>query len=376
MGKPLLQHTLEMVERAGFEDVLIATNSVNHSWVMSYRSSLQITGKIQKHPLGMADAVLALDEEIGTHPCIIMNAGDIVDEQLFQNLREHVSTINPYAAIVGKKVTNHVPAGYIRIEKDRVIGIVEKPERGKEPSDMINLVFHYFSQPKEFIDVLKSQTSKDDDVYEQALSQIMQSHTVTHIPYTGSWQKLKFPHYVIDMMDLFLQSITETHISSTARVSDLARINGPVFIDEQVVVHPGAVIQGPAYIGRHAIIGNNALVRHALVEEKAVIGFSSEVARSYIGPACMLHHNFIGDSILERNVNPSWGTTTGNLRLDEKPIAVKMPDGSRIQTERTKLGAILAEGVFCGINCSLMPGITMGKNARVKPGTVVYESIE
>jgi bifunctional UDP-N-acetylglucosamine pyrophosphorylase/glucosamine-1-phosphate N-acetyltransferase len=304
-----------------------------------------------------------------------MNAGDIVDTQLFQDIHEHIASVNPYAAIVGKKVKGHVPAGYINIEKDRVTGIVEKPKKGEEPSDMINLVFHYFSQPREFIDILNSYTSKKDDIYEQALSQIMQSHTVTHIPYTGSWQKLKLPHYVLDMMDLFLQSITETHIASSARVSDLARINGPVFIDEQVVVHPGAVIQGPAYIGKNAVIGNNSLVRNALVEEKAVIGFCSEVARSYIGPECMLHHNFIGDSILERNVNPSWGTTTGNLRLDGNPIAVKMPDGSRIQTERTKLGAILAEGVFCGINCSLMPGITMGKDTRVKPGTVVYDSI-
>lgn len=375
LGKPLLQHTLEMIESAGFQDVIIATNEYNNAWLQNYQSRLRIKTKKQPQPLGMSDAVLHVKKEIGTDPCIILNAGDIVEPQLLKDIMNHIEKDNPYAAVVGKKVKTHLPAGYLDIDENRVIGIMEKPEKGKEPSDLINLVFHYFSDPQHFIEKLEAKQGTEDDIYEQALSEIMQEKHVTWIPYTGYWQKLKYPHFVLDMTELFLSTITKQHISSSANISDAAHINGPVWIDEDVVLHTGALVQGPAYLGKGAVIGNNSLVRHSLVEERAVIGFSSEVARSYIGPHCMLHHNFIGDSVLERKVNPSWGTTTGNLRFDGKPISLKLPDGSKILTDRTKLGVILAEGVFCGINCSLMPGVTMGKNATVKPGSVVYDSV-
>src|SRR5690606_2448166 len=103
------------------------------------------------------------------------------------------------ALIVGKKVTVHTPAGYLSVDGDRVTGIVEKPSKGEEPSDLINLVFHYFQNPNEFYSLLKSIKSDGDDVYELALDQYMNQVKISFLAYDGPWSKLKYPHFVLDV---------------------------------------------------------------------------------------------------------------------------------------------------------------------------------
>ncbi|MFH1959172.1 MAG: hypothetical protein ABIJ22_02485, partial [Patescibacteria group bacterium] len=194
------------------------------------------------------------------------------------------------------------------------------------------------------------------------------------ISYDGYWGKLKYPHFVLDVMQLFLTHRLQTKINPSAQISDQAVIEGQVFITENVKVEAGAVIKGPAYIGPNTIIGNHALIRQSMIERDVIVGFGSEVTRSYIGPKCMLHHNFIGDSVLEAEVNPSFGTVTTNWRLDKKTVQLKTLTAN-VKTNKEKLGAILAKRVFCGVNCSFMPGVTVGADARIYPHLVINQAL-
>ncbi len=373
-GKPVLQHMIEMVEQSGFHECLVVTNSENEAWLASYQPfNITIQTKIQDKPLGMGDALLQVEREIDGRPILVMNAVDFIEPTFFKKLYQ--STFDTYAFVTGMKVHQHMPAGYLKIENGNVKAIVEKPEPGQEPSSFINLVFHYFSEPQHFLHILKSMPEEGDDQYEKALSKLMQENDVKVVLYENYWQKLKYSHNVLDVMELFLKHKIKKHRSPSAYVSPNAVIQGDVYIDDHAHIDDFAVIKGPAYIGKYAKVGNHALVRQSIVENEAVIGFGSEVARSYVGPRCMLHHNFIGDSILERDVNPSWGTTTANLRLDGRNVLMKLPEGKTQDTGRSKFGAILAKGAFLGINCSLMPGSTVGAHAKVKPGAVVNEAI-
>jgi NDP-sugar pyrophosphorylase family protein len=372
-GKPVLQHMLEMVEQSGFHEALVVTNSENEEWLASYQPfNITIQTKIQDKPLGMSDAILQIEHEIDNRPILVMNAVDFIDPIFFKKLYQ--STFNTYAFITGMKVKSHMPAGYLRIVDGLVKEIIEKPAPGQEPSEFINLVFHYISEPQDFIQILKATSSEGDDQYEKALSQLMQQHEVKAIIYEDYWQKLKYAYNVLDVADVFLKYRIKKHRSPSAYVSPNAVIEGDVYIDDNAHIDNFAVIKGPAYIGKYAKIGNHALVRQSIIEAETVVGFGSEVARSYVGPRCMLHHNFIGDSVLESDVNPSWGTTTANLRLDGKTVRMKLPQDI-IDTYRHKFGSVIAKGAFLGVNCSIMPGVTIAKDAKVKPGTVVNEAI-
>lgn len=373
-GKPVLQHMLEMVEQSGFHEALVVTNSENEAWLASYQPfNITIQTKIQDKPLGMGDALLQIEHEIDNRPIIVMNAVDFIDPAFFKKLYQ--SMFNTYAFITGMKVHSHMPAGYLRIVDGNVKEIVEKPAKGQEPSEFINLVFHYISEPQDLLQILKETSSDQDNHYEMALNKLMAQHEFKVIIYDDYWQKLKYAHNVLDVVDVFLKHRIKKHRSPSAYIAPNAIIEGDVYIDDNAHIDNFAVIKGPAYIGKYAKIGNHALVRQSVIESETVVGFGSEVARSYVGPKCMLHHNFIGDSILENNVNPSWGTTTANMRLDGKTVRMKLPNGEVIDTGRVKFGSVIAKGAFLGVNCSLMPGVTICKNAKVKPGTVVNEAV-
>lgn len=372
-GKPLLLHLLEQLQRVGAQEILIASNHDNDSWLRELNlAGISLRTKLQPEPLGMADALLQLQSEIGQQPIIVMNAVDVVSDEFFLTLLKQRSST--YALVTGKQEVEYFPGGYLKLEGDRVTAVIEKPGKGNEPSDLVNLVFHYFSQPQEFLALLAQTQSDNDDSYEVALSQLMQDHPVGCVSYTGYWTKLKYPHFALDMTELFLRERLQDYCHPTAQISPQASLEGPVYIDEGVKIEAGAVVKGPTYLGKNVVVGNHTLIRQSIIEAGSVIGFGSEVARSYVGPDCMLHHNFIGDSVLESEVNPSYGTCTTNLRLDHQPVTLKLESGS-VETNRQKLGAIIANGVFLGANCTLLPGVSIGAQAKIYPGTIVHSAV-
>ena len=377
-GKPLIEHTLEMIQAAGGTEALVVCNQENQSVIANLSTKLQIITVLQNTAAGQADALTLVSHLIADdQPVIILNAVDLIEPKFLQKFMKQASTT--YAQILGMRVKKHFLGGYLQVDGERVLSIVEKPALGKEPSDIANLFFHYFAKPQELFALLTKYTA-GDDAYEKALDELLHSQNVSFMIYEGYWQKLKQADHVLDMTQLFLQHKLNNKIDKSAKIDKTVRIEGPVQIEANVKIEAGAVIKGPAYIGANTIIGNHCLIRNSIIEANSIIGFGSEVARSYIGPNCNLHHNFIGDSVLEAFVNPSYGTCTANLRFDQDKVKLRLAQENGedllIQTDKNKLGAIMAKGVFLGINCSILPGITIGAEARALPGSVIKKAVK
>lgn len=377
-GKPLIEHTLEMIQIAGATEALIVCNQENQQTIANLTSKLHITTVLQADALGQADALILASHLIADdQPIIIVNAVDLIEPEFLKKFVKQTSST--YAQILGMKVKKHFLGGYLRIDDKRVLSIVEKPAVGEEPSDMANLFFHYFSKPQEFFALLTKYTD-GDDAYERALDELMKNKEVAFMIYEGYWQKLKQAHQVLDMTRLFLKHKLKNKIDKSVKIDKSARIEGPVQIEAGVKIEAGAVIKGPAYIGANTIIGNHCLIRNSIIESGSIIGFGSEIARSYVGSNCSLHHNFIGDSVLEAEVNPSYGTCTANLRFDKANVKMRLAQENDedllITTDKNKLGAIMAKGVFLGVNCSILPGITIGSKANAMPGSIIKRAVK
>lgn len=369
LGKPVLQHTIEMAESAGFDRALIITNPENESWLRHYQPfNITIHTKIATAN-GMGDCLLQAYNEIADNPCIVLNACDFFEPNFLRDFYNFAK--NTKFCITGYEVSSYFPAGYLKITQERAVDIVEKPKEGEEPSNLINLVAHYFSKPQQFLNLIQKEELCDIQ-YENALKKLFQQESVAVYRYKGLWSKLKYSFHILDVMNTLLSTRVKNHVSRSAVVSSKCSISGKVFIDDGAVIDDFAVIKGPSYIGKNVHIGSNVLIRQSSIENNSTVGFGSEVARSYVGPSCMLHHNFVGDSVLEENVNPSWGTTFANLRSDKKTVMLKLPN-KKLDTKKTKLGAIVAKNVFMGVNCSVMPGVTIAENVKIKPGSVVFE---
>ena len=383
LGQPLISWQLNFLWEVGFKEVILVGGKHNLEALKALDDDMpmQIDVVEQKNlDEGMKGAVLACEKLIDGEPVLIFSSNDVVDREAFEIMKNAITDDEKADGfMLAKKVESYFPGGYLELDTDgNVTRIVEKPEPGNEPSDLVNLVVHYFKNSKKLIETLKTAESKKDDLYEVAIDTIIkQGGKIKAIEYDGFWQALKYPWHAQNIFR-YLLGISlkgkDMSISDSAKIAKNAIIDGNVVIDENAVIMDGAIVKGPAYIGRGAIVAMNSLVRDSNVGEKCVIGFSSEVARSYLGNNVWTHSNYIGDSVIGNDVSFGAGTVIGNLRLDEGIISVR--DGeNKISTETNKFGIITGDHVRVGVNTSFMPGTKIGGGSYIGAGIVVSEDI-
>jgi len=374
LGQPLITYTLKRIaDGINFDEVIIVTKQSAKEQISQIASNLGIKHQIaiQNQPKGMADAVLSAKEYIKGE-ILVVNAEDVLEERVYQDVLTTAADTQADVVLPGLKVDKYFPGGYLRVEGERVKGIVEKPGEGNEPSDLVKLVVDYFKDGQELISVLESSQSDQDDVYEQALDKMIKDFNVRFISYEGIWVPLKYPWQILETGAYFLSTI-EHRISPKAKVSEKAILEGKVVIEEGVKVFEGVIIKGPSFLGKNVIVGNNTMIRESNLEEGCVTGFNSDITRSYIGANSWFHTNYIGDAVIEGDFGMGSGAVLANLRLDDHTIRV---GEDRLDTGRHKLGLMVGKGSRIGINASTMPGVRIGSNSLVGPGVVLHEDVK
>ena len=134
-------------------------------------------------------------------------------------------------------------------------------------------------------------------------------------------------------------------------------------------IYPGAVIEGPVWIGRDVQIRPGAYLRPGnWIGDGAIVGTNTEVKGSIFLPGARApHKNYVGDSVLGAGVNLGAGTVLANFRHDGSEVRIPHGD-ERLSTGRRKLGAILGDRVLTGCGAVLHPGVVMGQGSQIYPG--------
>jgi UDP-N-acetylglucosamine diphosphorylase / glucose-1-phosphate thymidylyltransferase / UDP-N-acetylgalactosamine diphosphorylase / glucosamine-1-phosphate N-acetyltransferase / galactosamine-1-phosphate N-acetyltransferase len=153
-------------------------------------------------------------------------------------------------------------------------------------------------------------------------------------------------------------------------------IEGEVYIGQGTVIEPGAFIAGPAIIGEKCEIRQGAYIRgNVILGDKAIVGHATEVKNSiFLNNAHAPHFAYVGDSILGNRVNLGAGTRLANVPIfsEKDPVTLKRPtvrirvEGQEIDTRLSKLGAILGDDAQTGCNTVTNPGCIIG------PRTLIY----
>ena len=145
-----------------------------------------------------------------------------------------------------------------------------------------------------------------------------------------------------------------------------------IIIDGSAVVEAGAYITGPCYIGPRAVVRSGAYVRpYSWICADSVVGHATEVKHSLLLPGSKApHFNYVGDSILGKDVNLGAGTKLSNLRNDGQEVLLRLSD-QRIPSGLRKFGAVLGEGSALGCNSVTNPGVILGCNSTVWPNATV-----
>lgn len=139
-------------------------------------------------------------------------------------------------------------------------------------------------------------------------------------------------------------------IAKSVIIADTATVNGPLIIDEDTEVRPGAFIRGNVIVGKNCVVGNST-------ELKNVVLFNT---------VQVPHYNYVGDSILGTHSHMGAGSITSNVKSDKTLVVVKSTDET-METGLKKFGAMLGDYVEVGCNSVLNPGTVVGRNSNVYP---------
>ena len=146
---------------------------------------------------------------------------------------------------------------------------------------------------------------------------------------------------------------------NNVKIYPSSHIEGAAIIDDNAEIRHCAFIRGSVIIGKNCVVGNST-------ELKNVILFNN---------VQVPHFNYVGDSILGYKSHLGAGAITSNVKSDRSLITVKC-EGSKIETNLKKFGAIIGDYAEIGCNAVLNPGTIIGRNSSVYPTTMVRGIIE
>ena len=378
LGKPLLQHQIEMSRDSGLSHFVIIGNPQNAARIKQITKripGIEVEFALQRKPSGIADALRSAGELLQGE-VLVINPNDVFSRSAYTKVIAAAKEGSAPSHVLGYKVQGYFPGGYLQVNsRNELLHIIEKPEPGKEPSNLVNILIHWHSDSGELLNYIDTVKTSRDDVYECALDNMVKAgQKIKVIPYDDFWTPIKYPWHIFRVMEHFLDG-AQSYIDPSASISRKTTIEGKVILSDKVRVLENAVIRGPVYVGSNSVIGNNALVRdHSHIGSNSVVGYCTEVKHSYIGDNCWFHSNYIGDSVLDDDCSLGAGAVLANLRLNEQNIQIEVGD-TLVDTGCDKLGAIIGRGCRIGVNASLMPGVRVGPGSFVGPQVCLSEDV-
>lgn len=150
--------------------------------------------------------------------------------------------------------------------------------------------------------------------------------------------------------DEFEHPAEDIWIHKSVSIAKTATLNGPLIIDADTEVRPGAFIRGKVIVGKKCVVGNST-------ELKNVVLFNT---------VQVPHYNYVGDSILGTHSHMGAGSITSNVKSDKTLVVVKNGD-EKIETCLKKFGAMIGDYVEVGCNSVLNPGTVIGKHSNIYP---------
>lgn len=379
MGKTLIWWNLKGIERAGIKNVIIVQSPKRdiEKELRNYQfKNLKIKFLIQKKPLGSGNALWQARNYLEDN-FFVLNGDVLNSQEILSLIIEKFKKSKAKAILAGQKTKTPELFGMMKLKGDRILEIIEKPKKGKEPSD-IKVVGVYFLEPK-FFEIYRKIKKHQYD-FEDALLEYMKKNEVKLALLKKKEEDtpafLKYPWHLFNLRKYLFDNFLQEKIEKNAQISKNVIIKGKVYIGKGAKIFENALIKGPCYIGENCIIGNNCLIREYVnLENGVMIGANAEVARSIFQEDSSTHSGYFGDSIIGKNSHFGAGCITANVRLDRGEIK-SVVKGEKIETGLKSFGCVIGENTKIGIGASFMPGVFIGSNCQIGPNSVVFENIK
>ena len=345
VGKPCMEHILELVRRHSIEDVVVTVAFLPQA-IRSYFGDgeglgLHIEYSVEEAPLGTAGSVgLAsgrLDETF-----LVISGDALCDVDLTQLVAFHHS--RGAAVTVGlKSVENPLEFGIVVTDADgRIERFLEKPSWSQVFSDTINTGI-YVLEPEVLRHV---PTDRSFDFAKELFPLLLEmGRPMYGYVMDGYWQDIgnldQYRQANFDALDervrLNLPGIRlrgNIWLGEAADITDLDAVQGPAFIGNYSRIDPGATVGPYSVLGASVTLRERARTAYSVIDASTHIGRSALIEGAILGRACDVREH---------------------VRIHE--------------------GVAVGDEVTLGAQSVVMPGVRIYPYKEVESGAHIHESV-
>jgi mannose-1-phosphate guanylyltransferase/phosphomannomutase len=345
VGKPCMEHILELLREHGFEDVIV-TVAFLPQVIRSYFGDgtslgLDIQYSVEENPLGTAGSVrLASDALDDTF--LVISGDALCDIDLGQIVDFHKE--KGAAVTIGlKSVENPLEFGIVVTDDDgRVERFLEKPSWGQVFSDTINTGI-YVLEPE----VLKHvPTDRPYDFSKELFPLLLEmGRPIYGYVCDGYWQD-------IGNLDQYRQANFDALDERVQLNIPGLKIRGDVWIGEGVEIDDVEGVEGPAFIGNYARVSPEASVGpYTILGSATTLRERGRISRSVLDGSCYIGRSaVIEGAIIGRNCD-----IRAHARIHE--------------------GVAIGDQVTIGDQSVIYPGVRIYPYKEVDYGAQIFESL-
>ncbi|MGH3003562.1 MAG: sugar phosphate nucleotidyltransferase [Gaiellaceae bacterium] len=297
VGKPCMEHILDLLRTHGFTDVVVTVAFLPQA-IRSYfgdgeNLGLAIEYSVEESPLGTAGSVrLASDRLDDTF--IVISGDALCDIDLGKIVEFHRE--KGAAVTIGlKSVENPLEFGIVVTDEDgRVERFLEKPSWGQVFSDTINTGI-YVLEPE----VLRHVPSDRPYDFSKELFPLLleMGRPIYGYVCEGSWQDIgnldQYRQANFDALDEKVQLDVgglkirgDVWVGEGVEIDDVEGVEGPAFIGNYCTISPESSVGPYTVLGPGTTLRERARVSRSVIDASAYIGRSASVEGAILGRNC------------------------------------------------------------------------------------------
>jgi mannose-1-phosphate guanylyltransferase / phosphomannomutase len=345
VGKPCMEHILELLRKHGFEDVIVTLAFMPQA-IRTYFGDGESLGinveySVEEAPLGTAGSVRLTSNRL--EDTFLVISGDALCDFDLTKLVEFHQERESMVTIALKSVPNPLEFGIVVTDSEgRIERFLEKPSWSQVFSDTINTGV-YVLEPevlKYVPDDRPYDFSKELFPYLLEMGRPLYGYTVD-----GYWQD-------IGNLDQFRQANFDALDELVKLNVPGIRLRGNVWLGEGVEIDDLDSVEAPAFVGNYSRVAADATVgaysvlsANVTLRERARVARSVLDASTHVGRSALVEGAIVGRSCDIR----------AHARIHE--------------------GVAIGDEVTVGAESVVMPGVRIYPFKEVESGSQVYDSL-
>ena len=307
-GISLLEYYLLLFSRFGINDAAILIGHLGEKVVQLVKSNRSLSINLdfinQTEQLGTGHAVSMLRESAGDEDFLLIYSDVFIGSNDLKRLLEVGSSSEFDHVVAVARVTEPWKFGVVLEDSGLLKGIIEKPERGTEPSNKVIAGAFYFNNSIfSFLEGLSKSPRGEYELTDAIREAARCGKKVKVLDLEGGWtdagtfsnllvaSKLLFQEMIREELYLDLRWTYQDGLfgPGTKESYPEVEVQGPVFIGSNVEIGRGSrigpytVLFGDVVIGEEASVSNSILLKGARVGEGSIIEASILSDGSYVG---------------------------------------------------------------------------------------------